>query len=88
MCSLQIDRLQLGFDGREIGIEQIIEQAALIRTQLFTAFGELVPLEDGDLMRELLVDRFKTVDFVAHRVDLGQKVQGVFGQGDGCSGVI
>ena len=32
-------------------------------------------------MSELLVERFKAVDFLAHRVDLGQQLQGLFGQG-------
>lgn len=32
-------------------------------------------------MSELLVDRFKAVDFLAHRVDLVQQLRGLFGQG-------
>lgn len=32
-------------------------------------------------MNELLVNRFKAVDFLARRVDLGQQLQGLFGQG-------
>lgn len=32
-------------------------------------------------MSELLVDRFNAVDFLTHRVDLGQQLQGLFGQG-------
>ncbi|MNQ93250.1 hypothetical protein D3C85_1087080 [compost metagenome] len=32
-------------------------------------------------MSELLVNRFETVDLLAHRVDLGQQLHGLFGQG-------
>ncbi|MNC67126.1 hypothetical protein D3C75_1175950 [compost metagenome] len=48
---------------------------------MFAALGKLVPFEDGDLMSELLVDRFQAVDFLAHGVDLRQQLHGLFGQG-------
>lgn len=37
-------------------------------------------LEDHYLMSELLADRFKAVDFLARRVDMGQQLQDLFGQ--------
>ncbi|VVO74465.1 hypothetical protein PS838_01473 [Pseudomonas fluorescens] len=33
------------------------------------------------LMSELFVDRFEAVDLLTHRVDLGQQLHGLFGQG-------
>lgn len=41
--------------------------------------GELMPFESSDLMGKLLIDRFETGDFLAHRVELGQQLQGLFG---------
>ncbi len=58
-CSRRIGFLQLGFDSCDIGIEQIVEQTALVGSQLLAALGEFVSLEDGDLVSKLLVDRFK-----------------------------
>jgi hypothetical protein len=52
-----------------------------VGAQLFVALGELGSFEDGDLTSELLVDRFEAVDLLAHRVDLGQQLQGLVGQG-------
>lgn len=42
--------------------------------------GELVSLEDGDFMSQLLVDRFEALDFLAHGVDLGKQLHSLFGQ--------
>ncbi|RMM71797.1 hypothetical protein ALQ75_03136, partial [Pseudomonas savastanoi pv. glycinea] len=69
-CGWRIGRLQLGFDSRDVSVEQIVEQAALVGAQLLAALSELVSFEDGDLVSQLLVDRFKAVDLLAHRVDL------------------
>ncbi|KOP60484.1 hypothetical protein OX90_05860 [Pseudomonas coronafaciens pv. porri] len=59
----------------EVGIEQVIEQAALRRADLLAALGELVPFENGDLVSELLDDRFITMDLSAHGVDLGHQLR-------------
>lgn len=79
-CGRRIGCLQLGFDSCDIGIEQIIKQTALVGAQLLAALGELVSLEDGDFMSQLLVDRFEALDFLAHGVDLGQQLHSLFGQ--------
>ncbi len=67
--------LQLRVDGFEVGGEQVIQQAALRRANLLAALGEFVPLEDGDLVRELLDDRLVAMDLSAHGVDLGQQLR-------------
>ncbi|MNM94836.1 hypothetical protein D3C81_1072550 [compost metagenome] len=54
--SWRIQRLQLRLDGRDVGIEQVVEQAALGRTQLLTTLGKLITLESGDFVCELLDD--------------------------------
>jgi hypothetical protein len=41
---------QLGLDGFDIGIEQVIQQAALRRAHLLAALGELVAFEQGDFV--------------------------------------
>ena len=56
--------LALRVDGFEVGGEQVIQQAALRRTDLLAALGEFVPLEDGDLVRELLDDRLVAMIFL------------------------
>ena len=71
---------RLRFSTSDIGIEQIIKQTALVGAQLLAALGELVSLEDGDFMSQLLVDRFEALDFLAHGVDLGQQLHSLFGQ--------
>ncbi|MBW0236837.1 hypothetical protein AWM69_12785 [Pseudomonas sp. D1HM] len=76
----RIDRLQLGFDGRDISLEQVIEQAVLVGTQLLAALGKLVPFADGDLMSMVLVDRFEAMYLLTHRVDLGQQLHGLYRQ--------
>ena len=72
--SRRIDRLQLGFDGRDISMQEVVEQAALVRAQLFAALGELVPFEQSSFVAELLDDGLITMDFLAHRVDLMPKI--------------
>jgi hypothetical protein len=47
---------QLGVDGFEVGVEQVIQQAALRRAYLLAALGKLVAFEDRDFVRELLDD--------------------------------
>jgi hypothetical protein len=66
----RIQRFQLGFDGRDVGIKQVVEQAALSRTQLLTALGKLVTFEPGDFVGELLDDGLVAVVLLAHPVDL------------------
>jgi hypothetical protein len=63
-CGQRIGCLQLGFESCDVGIEQIVEQAALVGAQLLAALGKLVSLEDGDLVSKLLVDRFKALDLL------------------------
>lgn len=68
-------RVQFRLDGFKVSVEQIIEQAALLRADLLTALGELVAFEDGNLVRELLNDRLVAVDLSAHGVDLRQQLR-------------
>ena len=73
--SRRVDLLQLSLDSRDISIKQVVEQAALIRAQLFAALGELVPLEQCDFVAELLDDGLITMDLFAYRVDLRQQLR-------------
>lgn len=50
-------------------------QAALRRADLLAALGELVPLENGDLVSELIDDRFIAMDLSALGVDLGHQLR-------------
>lgn len=68
--SRRIQCLQLGFNGRDVGVEQVVEQAALGRAQLLTALGKLVTFESGDFVGELLDDGLVAVVLLAHPVDL------------------
>ena len=45
------------------------------RADLLAALGELVPFKDGDLVSELLDDRFITMDLSALGVDLGHQLR-------------
>ena len=63
-------------DGGDVGVEQVIQQAALVRAQLLAALGKLVPLENGDFVGELLDDGLIAVDLFAHRIDLRQQLRG------------
>lgn len=61
--------LKLGLNRCDIGIDQVIEQAGLIRIHLLTAFGKLQALELRDLVGQLLDDRLIAVDLLAHCLD-------------------
>ncbi len=67
---------QLRLDGGDVGIEQVIKQAALVRAQLLAALGELMPLEPCDFVGELLDDCLIAVDLLAHRIDLREQLRG------------
>jgi len=54
---------QLGVDGFEVGVEQVIQQATLRQAYLLAALGILVALEDRDFVRKLLDDPLVTMDF-------------------------
>ncbi|MCY1411600.1 hypothetical protein D9M71_269890 [compost metagenome] len=71
----RVDRLQLGLDSGDVGVEQVFQQAALGRTQLLAALGELVPFEQRDLVGQLFVDRFDALDLLAHQVDLREQLR-------------
>ncbi len=45
---------QLSIDSFKVSIEQVVEQVALLRADLLAALGKPVPLEDGDLVGQLL----------------------------------
>lgn len=47
---------QLGVDSLKVTVNQIVEQAALPRTDLLAALGKPVPLEECDLVSKLLDD--------------------------------
>ena len=65
--------LLTGLEGFEVGIGQVIEQAALRRADLLAALGELVAFENDDFVSELLDDRFIAMDLSARGVDLGHQ---------------
>ena len=46
---------KLCFDGGQVGLNQVVEQAGLIRTKRLGAFGEAVAFELGYFVNELLV---------------------------------
>lgn len=77
-------RVQFCLDSLKVGVEQVIQQAALRWADLLAALGELVALEDGNLVRELLDDRLVTMDFSAHGVDLRQQLRSECAQLFGC----
>lgn len=61
--------LKLGFNRRDIGIDQVIEQAGLLRIHLLAALGKLQALELGDLVGQLLDHRLIAVDLLTHCLD-------------------
>ena len=71
-----LQRLEFGFDGLKVGVEQVVEQAALVRADLLAALGELVPLEDRNLVGKLIVYRFNVMDSLGHCVDLREQLCG------------
>ena len=44
-------------DGRQVTVDQFVQQLALNRIELFTASGVIVTFENGKLVRQLLDDR-------------------------------
>ncbi|MCP1444806.1 hypothetical protein J3D54_003938 [Pseudomonas sp. GGS8] len=58
-----------------ICVEQVVEQVALLRADLLAALGKPVPLEDGDLVGQLLDDGLIAVDLSAHGVDLRHQLR-------------
>ncbi|MNY32494.1 hypothetical protein D3C86_1667140 [compost metagenome] len=62
--------LKFSFNRRDIGIDQVIEQAGLLWIQLLAALGKLQALELGDLVGQLLDNRLVAVDLLAHCLDL------------------
>jgi hypothetical protein len=50
----RLERGELHRDGFEIGVDRLVEEAALRAVQLFAARGKLPALEHGHLVRELL----------------------------------
>lgn len=61
--------MKLSFNRRDIGIDQVVEQAGLLRIQLLAALGELQALELRDLMGQFLDNRLVAVDLLAHGLD-------------------
>lgn len=76
LSNRRIDCFQLRLDGGDVGVEQVIQQAALVRAQLLATLGELVPFEQGNFMGELLDDGLIAVDLFAHRIDLREQLRG------------
>ncbi|KPU60277.1 hypothetical protein AN403_4756 [Pseudomonas fluorescens] len=66
---------QLGVDSLKIGVKKIVEQAALLRTDLLAALGKPVPLEDRDLVGQLFDNGLITVVLSAHGVDLRHQLR-------------
>ena len=55
--------------GRDVGIEQVVQQADLVRTELLAASGKLVPFEDGNFVSQLLVARLVILDLLVEAGD-------------------
>jgi hypothetical protein len=69
-------RCQFHLDRCNIGIERLIEEAALFEVELLTARGELQPPEHRDLMRELRVARILEADLAVLLCDLLHQLRG------------
>ena len=67
-----IDGFQLRLDGGNVSVEQVIQQAVLVRAQLLATLGKFMPFVPGDFVCELLKDGLIAVDLLAHHVDLRQ----------------
>lgn len=65
----RFERFKFGFDGRDVGVDQIIEQAGLIRAQLLAALGKLEALELRDFVGQLFDNRLVAVYLLAHCLD-------------------
>jgi hypothetical protein len=72
----RIDGFQLRLDSGDVGVEQVIQQAALVGAQLLATLGKLVPFEPGDFVGELLDDGLIAGDLFAHRIDLREQLRG------------
>lgn len=70
-----LQRLKLCFNRRDIGIDQVIEQAGLLGIHLLAALGKLQSLELRDLVSQFLDHRLVAVDLLAHGVDLRQQLR-------------
>ena len=57
------------FDGRNVGVDQVIKQTDLIRAQLLAALGKLEALELRNLVGQLFDKRLVAVDLLAHCLD-------------------
>lgn len=49
---------QPGFDSGQVGLNQIVQQARLIRTERLGSLGETVTFEQSDFVGELLIPGF------------------------------
>lgn len=58
--------LKFNFNRRDIGIDQVIEQAGLLRILMLAALGKLQALELCDLMGQFLDNRLVAIDLLAH----------------------
>lgn len=61
--------LKLSLNRCDIGIDQVIKQAGLLRIHLLAALGKLQTLELWDLVSQLLDNRLIAVDLLAHGLD-------------------
>jgi hypothetical protein len=66
---------QLSVDSLKVGVKQVVEQAALLRTDLLAALGKSMPFEDCDLVGQLLDDGVIAVALSAHGVDLRHQLR-------------
>jgi len=71
----RVYRFQLCFNGCDVAVDQVFEEAALSGAQLLATLGELVPFEQGDFVAEVFVDCFDAMDLLAHRVDLRHQLR-------------
>ena len=51
-----LQRLNLGGNGREVAVQRLVQEAPLLGAEPLALRGELQPLEDGVLVRELVDD--------------------------------
>ncbi|MNM94790.1 hypothetical protein D3C81_1072090 [compost metagenome] len=65
----KFQRFKFGFDGRNIGVDQVIKQTGLIRAQLLAALGKLEALELRNLVGQLFDNRLVAVDLLTHCLD-------------------
>ena len=61
---------KLCFDGGQVGLNQVVEQAGLIRAERLGTFGEAVTLELSDLVYELLVSGLLVQHFFIKHFDM------------------